>query len=154
MVNMLGRDYADQTCSIARALEVVGERWTLLILRDVINGKHRFDEMVESLGVTRTVLSQRLQHLVAEGVLERVAYAERPVRHAYQLTEKGAALTPVIAHLLWWGDAYYPEPAGPPRLLLHKDCGGQVSARLGCQTCGAVLGPGEIETRPGPGART
>lgn len=150
---MLGRDYADQTCSISRSLEVVGERWTLLVLRDVLLGRHRFDELVESLGVTRTVLTQRLRHLVAEGVLERSAYQQRPERFAYHLTAKGRALTPAIAHLLWWGDTYYPEPAGPPRLLRHGGCGGPVEGRFTCGDCGAELRAGEIVTEPGPGAR-
>ena len=149
---MLGRDYTDQTCSIARALEVVGERWTLLVLRDVLLGHHRFDELVESLGVTRTVLSQRLRHLVDEGVLERTAYQERPERFEYHFTAKGRALTPVIAHLLWWGDTYYPEPAGPPRLLRHRACGGPVEPHFTCGACGTELTGGDIETRPGPGA--
>ncbi len=147
---MLGRDYSDQVCSISRALEVVGERWTLLILRDVLLERHRFDEFVESLGVTRTVLSQRLRHLVDDGVLERTAYQQRPERFAYHLTEKGRALMPVIAHLLWWGDRYYPEPAGPPRLLHHRDCGGPVAPAFTCGDCGAELVAGDIDTEPGP----
>lgn len=149
---MLGRDYTDQVCSISRSLEVVGERWTLLVLRDVLLGRHRFDELVESLGVTRTVLTQRLRHLVEEGVLERSAYQQRPERFAYHLTDKGRALTPVIAHLLWWGDTYYPEPAGPPRLLQHRGCGGPVRSRFHCGDCGAELSGGDIDTVPGPGS--
>lgn len=148
---MLGRDYIDQVCSISRALEVVGERWTLLIVRDVLLGRHRFDELVESLGVTRTVLTQRLRLLVAEGVLERSAYQQRPERFAYHLTAKGQGLLPVIAHLLWWGDCYYPEPAGPPRLLRHRNCGGPVNPTFNCGDCGATLAPGDIATEPGPG---
>ena len=148
---MLGQDYADQTCSIARSLEVIGERWTLLILRDVLLGRHRFDEIVESLGVTRTVLTQRLRHLVAEGVLERRAYHQRPERFEYHLTAKGQELMPVIAQLIWWGDRYYPEPAGPPRLLVHHGCGGAVEAAYRCTTCHAELSGGEVDTRPGPG---
>ncbi|CAN5376211.1 helix-turn-helix domain-containing protein [soil metagenome] len=149
---MLGRDYSDQICSISRSLEVVGERWTLLILRDVLLGRHRFDEFVESLGVTRTVLTQRLRHLVDEGVLERTAYQQRPERFDYHLTDKGRALTPVIAHLLWWGDNYYPEPAGPPRLLQHRDCGGPVEPRFICADCQVQLTAGDIAAQPGPGS--
>jgi DNA-binding HxlR family transcriptional regulator len=148
---MLGQDYADQTCSIARALEVVGERWTLLVLRDVILGRHRFDELIDSVGVTRTVLTHRLRHLVAEGVLERRPYQQRPERFEYHLTAKGRHLTPVIAQLMWWGDRYYPEPAGPPRLLVHEGCGGLVHAAYRCGECQAELSPGEVGTRPGPG---
>jgi len=148
---MLGRDYSDQICSISRSLEVVGERWTLLILRDVLLGRHRFDEFVESLGVTRTVLTQRLRLLVDEGVLERKPYQQRPERFDYDLTDKGRALTPVIAHLLWWGDHYYPEPAGPPRLLQHRDCGGPVEPRFFCGQCQAELTAVDIVAQPGPG---
>ncbi len=148
---MLGRDYSDQVCSISRALEVVGERWTLLILRDVLLGRHRFDEFVESLGVTRTVLTGRLRHLVEEGVLERTAYQQRPERFEYHLTDKGHALMPVIAHLLWWGDRYYPEPAGPPRLLRHRHCGGLVRPGFTCGDCHAELAAGDIATETGPG---
>jgi DNA-binding HxlR family transcriptional regulator len=149
---MLGRDYADQVCSISRALEVVGERWTLLILRDVLLGRHRFDELVSGTGVTRTVLTRRLGLLVDEGVLERRRYQQRPDRFAYHLTEKGAALTPVIAHLLWWGDRYYPEQAGPPQLLVHTDCGGAVEPHFTCNGCGAEMGSGDVTPVPGPGA--
>jgi len=148
---MLGRDYSDQICSISRTLEVVGERWTLLILRDALLGRHRFEEFVESLGVTRTVLAHRLRHLVDEGILERTAYLQRPERFEYRLTDKGRALLPVIAHLLWWGDRYYPEPAGPPRLLLHRDCGGPVRPAFICGDCGSELTSGDVATEPGPG---
>ena len=147
---MLGRDYTDQICSISRSLEVVGERWTLLVLRDVLLGKHRFDELVDSLGITRTVLTQRLRHLIDEGVLERTVYQQRPERFAYHVTDKGRALTPVIAHLLWWGDTYYPEPAGPPRLLLHRGCGGPVQPHFSCGNCGTELRASDIATAPGP----
>lgn len=148
---MLGQDYEGQICSIARALEVVGERWTLLILRDVLLGRHRFDEMVDSLGVTRTVLTNRLRHLVDEGVLERRLYQQRPERYAYHLTVKGQQLTPVIAQLMWWGDRHYPEPSGPPRLLAHLDCGSAVEAAYRCADCGTDLGPDEVTAVPGPG---
>lgn len=151
---MLGRDYTDQVCSISRSLEVVGERWTLLVLRDVLIGKHRFDELVDSLGITRTVLTQRLRHLTHEGVLERRAYQQRPERFEHHLTDKGRALTPVIAHLLWWGDTYYPESAGPPRLLLHRDCRGPVQPRFTCGDCGTDLHAADITTEPGPGWQT
>ncbi len=148
---MLGRDYSDQICSISRTLEVVGERWTLLILRDALLGRHRFEEFVESLGVTRTVLAHRLRHLIDDGILERTAYRQRPERFDYRLTDKGRALLPVIAHLLWWGDQYYPEPAGPPRLLLHRDCGGPVRPPFSCGDCGSELTAGDVATEPGPG---
>ena len=115
---MLNRDYEGQNCSIARALEVVGERWTLLIIRDVFLGLHRFDELQESLGIARNVLTDRLNRLVDEGVLERVLYSERPERYEYQLTKKGRDLQIALAALSQWGDAYLSEK--PPRLLRRK----------------------------------
>src|SRR5712664_4793077 len=101
---MLNRDYEGQNCSIARALEVVGERWTLLIVRDVLLGLHRFDEFQESLGIARNVLTDRLNRLVDEGVLERVLYSERPERYEYQLKKKGLDVQLVLAALGTSGD--------------------------------------------------
>src|SRR5712671_4413335 len=115
---MLNRDYEGQNCSIARALEVVGERWTLLIIRDLLLGLHRFDELQESLGIARNVLSDRLNRLVGEGVLERVLYSERPERYEYQLTKKGLDLNIALTALRQWGDKYLSEK--PPRLQLRK----------------------------------
>ena len=101
---MLSRNYEGQDCSIARALEVVGERWTLLIVRDVLLGLCRFDQLQQSLGVARNVLAARLGRLVDEGVLERVPYSKRPPRHEYRLTEKGRELEPALTALRRWGD--------------------------------------------------
>ncbi|MGX6447011.1 winged helix-turn-helix transcriptional regulator [Patulibacter sp. S7RM1-6] len=147
---MLGREYETQVCSIARALEVVGERWSLLLLRSVFLGVHRFDALQESLGVTRSVLTARLRHLEDEGVLERRPYQERPARFEYHLTRKGRELWPVLVHLMRWGDEHYPEPEGPPRLLLHRGCGGSPDGAMTCDRCGEVLGGRDLETRPGP----
>jgi DNA-binding HxlR family transcriptional regulator len=148
---MLGRTYEDQTCSVARALEIVGERWTLLVLRDVFNGVRRFEDLQRSLGVARNILTCRLNLLVDEGVLERVAYQERPERFEYRLTEKGLGLWPVMIGLLRWGDEHYPEAAGPPRIVEHRNCGGQVGDHLTCTRCGAELGPRDVRALPGPG---
>src|SRR5437870_5214703 len=115
---MLNRDYEGQNCSIARALEVVGERWTLLIIRDVLLGMSRFDQLQESLGIARNVLTDRLNRLVDEGVLERVLYSERPERYEYQLTKKGLDLQIALTALRQWGDDYLSEK--PPRLLRRK----------------------------------
>jgi DNA-binding HxlR family transcriptional regulator len=147
---MLGSDYNDQVCSVARSLEVIGERWTLLIMRDVFLGRNRFDALVESLGVTRTVLTKRLGHLVTEGVLVKRAYQERPERFEYLPTAKGRELYPIIALLTMWGDRHYPDPAGPPRLLLHRGCGGALTARFLCDRCGRALEPDDVESQPGP----
>jgi DNA-binding HxlR family transcriptional regulator len=112
---MLKRDYAGQDCSIARALEVVGERWTLLIVRDVFLGRSRFDQIQDSLGVARNVLSDRLGRLVEHGILERVRYSERPERYEYRLTEKGRDLHLALAGLRQWGDRYLSEPGSELR---------------------------------------
>ncbi len=147
---MLGKDYEGQVCSIARALEVVGERWTLLVVRDVANGVSRFDDLVESVGVTRSVLTARLRHLEAEGVVARHRYQDRPERFEYRLTGKGAGLLPVLAHLLWWGDEHYPSPGGPPRVLVHADCGGAVTSDHRCAGCGRPLAVSDVVSLPGP----
>jgi DNA-binding HxlR family transcriptional regulator len=149
---VLPRTYDNQTCSIARALELVGERWTLLVIRDAFLGKRRFDEFHESLGVARNVLSNRLGRLVEAGILERVRYQERPERHEYRLTDTGHELNVALLALMHWGDRHL-APEGPPRLAEHVGCGGAVVEEVVCARCGVVLGPGEIDTRPGPGFR-
>ena len=149
---MLGRDYPDQLCSIANSLEVIGERWSLLIIRDVFNGNRRFGEMQASLGVARNVLSARLQRLVDEDILERRPYQENPPRHEYFLTEKGLDLWPTLIALLNWGDRYSPSPEGPRRLIVHKQCGGTVSERGICESCGKLLTARDAKQVPGPGA--
>lgn len=144
---MLRRTYDGQACSISRSLEVVGERWSLLIVRDVMLGIRRFDDLAASLGITRSVLSTRLDHLVAEGVLARERYQERPDRFEYALTAKGLELWPVLMHLLDWGDRHYAGDDGPPRLIEHADCGGRMSSDLTCVRCGERLRPDNTTTR-------
>ncbi len=136
---MLARDY-DLDCSIARTLELIGERWSLLVIRDVFLGNRRFDEIQTSLGVARNVLASRLGRLVDEGILERRPYSERPLRHEYFLTEKGLDLWPVLVALMGFGDKYsLPEGEAPPVRIVHKDCGGHVNDRRICERCGAEL---------------
>jgi DNA-binding HxlR family transcriptional regulator len=149
---MLQRDYPDQVCSIARALEVVGERWTLLILRDAVLGMQRFEEFQADLGIATNVLTNRLKRLCDEQVLERVPDPERPGRPKYVLTAKGAQLGPALIALMKWGDRHYPAPGGPPRLTIHAGCGGSIGPDLLCDGCGEPMRPGEIDLRPGPGA--
>ena len=148
---MLGRDY-DQACSVARTLEVLGERWTLLIVRDVLTGKRRFDQIRENLGIARNVLARRLERLLAEGILEKRPYQERPTRYEYFLTERGLDLWPVLVSLIHWGDRHLAGPAGPPMLIVHKDCGGTIDDRRICQRCGKQLTVREARAVPGPGA--
>jgi DNA-binding HxlR family transcriptional regulator len=149
---VLHRTYDDQNCSIARALEVIGERWTTLIVRDAFLGVRRFDDFQRSLGVSRGILADRLNGLIEEGILERRRYQDNPERHEYRLTEKGRDLWPVIMAMLNWGDRYAAE-GGPPRLFFHRDCGGAVTDRRACAKCGAELTVRDVDTRPGPGAR-
>jgi DNA-binding HxlR family transcriptional regulator len=150
---VLRHDYPGQICSIAKALEVVGERWTLLIVRDVMNGNRRFGELQKSLGVARNVLSARLQRLVEEDILERRPYQSSPERYEYFLTEKGLDLWPALVALLAWGDRHSPEPNGPPMLIVHKECGGEVNDRGICESCGKVLHARDARPLPGPGVR-
>jgi DNA-binding HxlR family transcriptional regulator len=148
---MLGRTYDGQVCSIARSLEVLGERWTLLIVRDVLLGLRRFDDFQHSLGVARNVLTDRLARLVETGVLERVPYQQRPPRYEYQLTPMGRELAVPIVSLMHWGDRHLAGPAGPPRLTHHRDCGGTLQASLTCTACGQSVGAADMEVVPGPG---
>jgi DNA-binding HxlR family transcriptional regulator len=149
---MLQRAYPSQVCSIARSLEVVGERWTLLILRDAVLGLERFEEFQESLGIASNVLTNRLKLLCDEGVLERVRDEQRPGRPKYVLTAKGRELAPALITLMKWGDRHYPTPQGPPRLTLHAGCGGNVGADFRCERCGQHTAGGDIELPSGPGA--
>ena len=149
---MLPRTYDGQRCSIARALEVLGDRWTLLIVRDAFLGIRRFDDFQRSLDVARNVLTDRLGRLVAAGILERQRYQDRPERFEYRLTDKGLDLWPVTISLLQWGDRHYLHPEGPPRIIRHRDCGGQPTRHLTCDRCGAQLGPQDVVAERGPGA--
>jgi DNA-binding HxlR family transcriptional regulator len=149
---MLPRHYDSQNCSIARALEVLGDRWTLLVIRDAFMRVRRFEDFQRNLGVARNVLADRLARLVDEGILKRVPYQDRPARYEYRLTEKGIGLWPVTMALVQWGDAYYAPAAGPPVVVRHRDCGGQLTRHLTCTKCGAELGPRDVVGEPGPGA--
>ncbi|HVS98966.1 MAG TPA: helix-turn-helix domain-containing protein [Solirubrobacterales bacterium] len=149
---MLRRDYPGQACSLAKSLEVIGERWSLLIVRDVLNGNRRFSAIQSSLGIARNVLSARLQRLVDEDILERRAYQESPPRHEYFLTEKGLDLWPSLLALMHWGDRHSAGPDGPPLRVIHKGCGGEASDRGICESCGEVLTARDAAAVPGPGA--
>jgi DNA-binding HxlR family transcriptional regulator len=148
---MLRSDYADENCSIARTLEVVGERWTVLVLREGFLGTRRFDDFQRNLGVARNVLQSRLERLVDAGVFERRRYQERPERHEYVLTTSGVDLWPVLVSLLQWGDRHA-APNGPPVVLEHKDCGGALDDRRRCTRCGEDLDAWQVRARRGPGA--
>jgi DNA-binding HxlR family transcriptional regulator len=149
---MLGSSYESQMCSIAGALDVVGERWSLLIVRDVMLGLRRFDELQADLGIARNVLQTRLTKLLEQGVLEKRMYGERPPRYEYRLTDKGLDLWPTMVALMQWGNRHTAPAAGPPVLLEHRDCGGGVDGHRICEACGARLSVTDVRALPGPGA--
>jgi DNA-binding HxlR family transcriptional regulator len=142
-------------CPVSRALEIIGEKWTLLVLRDAYYGVRRFQDFQQHLGVPRPVLSQRLTKLVDEGVLRRVPYQEpgsRP-RHEYRLTQKGRDLFPIIVALMEWGDRYETGPEGPVTVLTHRDCGAQVHLEMRCDEGHVAGSVREVLGLPGPGAQ-
>jgi DNA-binding HxlR family transcriptional regulator len=139
--------FADMDCSIAQALDVVGEWWSLLILRDAFQGVRRFEDFQRRLGVARNVLSERLQRLVDEGVIERRLYQSKPDRYEYRLTDKGLDLYPVIIGLLRWGDKWASGTDGPPLILSHRQCGHDVTPVLSCPACGEELGARDMGFR-------
>jgi DNA-binding HxlR family transcriptional regulator len=134
-------------CSVARTLSVIGDRWTLLILRDCFMRSRRFEEFQRSLGVTRHVLSDRLRKLVDAGILEKVRYQEKPARDEYRLTEKGLDLYPVMVSLLRWGDRWMAGERGAPLTLVHKACGQRMHPALVCPECGEPVGPRDLITK-------
>ncbi|MGH9047259.1 MAG: winged helix-turn-helix transcriptional regulator [Acidimicrobiales bacterium] len=141
---MLPRSYDSQPgCSIARSLEIVGDRWTMLVVREALSGTGRFDDFQRNLGIARTVLTERLVRLVDEGLLRRERYQERPERFEYRLTAKGLDLWPVLMALLSWGDRYAVDGA-PGLVVQHRDCGGRVIDRRLCGECGAEVGPLDV----------
>ena len=149
---MRWHDLDREDCSVARTVSVIGDRWTLLVLRDCFLGVRRFDLFEARLGVTRHVLADRLKKLVKTGVLTRSAYQDRPARYEYRLTEKGLDLWPTMVALMQWGDRYAAPVAGPPVLLEHRGCGGPVDRHRVCASCGLKLAPADVRALPGPGA--
>ena len=141
----------DRNCSIAQCLEVTGDWWTLLILRDVFLGVRRFDGLQADLGISRNVLARRLDGLVADGILERRPYSDAPPRAEYVLTEKGRDLWPVLSAMRQWGDRWV-APAGPPVEVVHVGCGERTTVVPTCAACGEPLTAGDVHAVPGPGA--
>ncbi|MDX1735496.1 MAG: helix-turn-helix domain-containing protein [Halioglobus sp.] len=146
---MKWHELAQQQCSVARSLAVIGDRWTLMILRDLFLGARRFETLRDSLGISRTILTERLNLLESEGVIRRHAYQERPLRHEYHLTGKGVDLYPVLLTIVGWGDKYYAGEDGPPIVQHHKACGHDFHAVLTCSECGEAVSPFETEPRAG-----
>jgi DNA-binding HxlR family transcriptional regulator len=151
-------EYLDQdmaNCSVGRAVELVGQPWVLLILREAVRGVRRFSDLQDHLGVSRSVLSERLEGLVENGLLERRSYQERGQRRRseYALTEKGRDLYPAVSALRQWGDRYLADPEGPATLATHRDCGAAVRVALVCGHGHTITSHEDVERRPGPSAR-
>ncbi|MEI9887916.1 MAG: helix-turn-helix domain-containing protein [Rhizomicrobium sp.] len=147
MDRMRWNDLAKEDCSLSRTLAVIGDRWTLLILRDAFLRVRRFEDFEASLKIARRVLSERLALLVEEEILKKVPYQERPVRFEYRLTEKGLDLYPAILSLVHWGDRHYPTKNGPPIVHNHLNCGHDFRSVLACSQCGEAVGARDVAVR-------
>ena len=147
--------YDSDTCSIARTLAIVGDRWTLLVLRDVANGVGRFDELAGHLGVARNVLAGRLARLVEVGLAERIAYREPGARerYEYRLSGPGRELVPILLAFMRWGDRHLAGPEGPPAVVRHADCGAPVRISLTCEDGHELGDRPRLRVEPGPGGR-
>ena len=143
--------FRDMNCSVAQCLEVVGEWWTMLIVRDLFMGVRRFDDFQERLGISRNVLTERLNKLVEQGIVERRPYQERPKRHEYVLTEKGIGLWPVLNAMRQWGDEWE-APNGPRIDIVHRSCDHVTTGVIVCEHCRAEMGARDVRAVPGPGA--
>ncbi|HEV7720929.1 MAG TPA: helix-turn-helix domain-containing protein [Iamia sp.] len=144
--------FGAMTCSIARTLDVIGEPWSPLILRDVWVGIARFDQIQADLGISRKVLTERLKWLVESGVLERRQYEAHPPRHEYVLTAKGTELVDLLMVMVGWGDRWADDGAGPPVLYRHRACGRISHVELRCAHCEAPMHADDVELLPGPGS--
>lgn len=148
---MLGRTYETQNCSAARALELVGERWSLLIVRDALfRGYTKYTEFQRELGIAPNVLAARLERFVEAGLMTTRPAADGHRHHEYVLTEKGRSLQPVVMALTAWGDRWA-APDGPPVVYRHQECGGEVEQSMRCRSCAADLEPADVLAAPGPG---
>lgn len=140
-------------CSMARSLEVIGDWWTPLIIRDLYYGIDRFDDLIEDLGISRNLLAGRLAHLIEHGIVERRRYADHPPRDNYVLTESGQAFIPVLMAIAAWGDRWATPDGGPPLVFKHRQCGHRFTPAITCDACGKPVEPEEVDTMPGPGGR-
>jgi DNA-binding HxlR family transcriptional regulator len=148
-------DYDPANCAVGAAVAILGERPTFLVLREAFNGVRRFADMQRRTGIPRQVLSDRLAHLVQEGLLRKVPYRDsgQRSRHEYRLTAKGLDLYPVLVGLMQWGDTYAAGPDGPPVVLRHRDCGEPVHLQLACGAGHVLESARDVTPVPGPGAR-
>jgi DNA-binding HxlR family transcriptional regulator len=145
-----------ENCSIERTVAVLGDKWTLLVLREAFNGVRRFADIQAETGAPRQVLSARLTKLVEQGLLRRVPYQEpgQRQRYEYRLTQKGVDLYPILVSLMHWGDRYVADPEGPAMVLNHRDCGAPIHLEFRCAHDHPISGPREVTPIPGPGYRT
>jgi DNA-binding HxlR family transcriptional regulator len=143
--------FAGMNCSVAGALEIVGEWWTFLVLRDAFLGVRRFEDFQRRLGIARNVLTARLQTLVSHGILERRLYQERPERYEYRLTDKGLELHPILVSLMQWGDKWAGVADAPPMGLIHTGCGHPSAPRMVCDHCGEPVHARDMQPVTGPG---
>lgn len=143
--------FGEMACSIARTMDVIGEPWSPLVLRDVFAGVNRFDQIQADLGISRKVLTERLNHLVEQGVLERRQYDARP-RFEYHLTDKGVELVDLLMVMVGWGDRWLAGEAGSPVLYRHGACGQVSRVDLCCANCGEPMHAGDVDLLPGPGS--
>jgi DNA-binding HxlR family transcriptional regulator len=149
--DVLGNRYESQVCSIARALEVVGERWSLLIIRNALFASStRYSDFQRSLGIATNILQDRLDGFVEAGLMRRRRYSKQPELHEYLLTEKGRDLAPALIALTAWGDRWA-APNGPPIIYRHTVCGSNLSHQVVCATCGPADDPAQVQADPGPG---
>lgn len=152
MTRMEHKSFAEAECPIARTIDHVGEWWSLLILRDAFRGRRRFDEFQESLGIARNILSRRLKRLVADGLLEKRLYEERPARYEYRLTEKGRDLFPVLTTLMAWGNRWAAPEGGPALIQVDRQTGRPIEPRLVDAASGQPIDPRQVRLAAGPGA--
>jgi len=138
-------------CSLARGLDLIGDWWSPLIVRDLFLGLTRFDELIENLGISRNLLTRRLKLLVGSGIVERKSYRRKPIRYEYRLTEAGRDLVPAILALTAWGDRWARPKEGSPMLFVHKRCGRQFQPQVTCSACGEVITADAVKTLGGPG---
>jgi DNA-binding HxlR family transcriptional regulator len=149
---MKWNDYARDRCAVGGALEIVGDRWTMTVLRELFLGIRRFGEIQRNTGAAKNILADRLQSLVANGILVRELYQERPARYEYRLTEKGLDLYPILIGLMAWGAKHAPAAAEPLVLVQHRACGTIGLPELTCTACGEQVGPRDMRAVAGPGA--
>jgi DNA-binding HxlR family transcriptional regulator len=148
-------DTSTENCTVQRTLDLIGEKWSMLVLRDAMNGVRRFDDFRRHVGLSESVLADRLRKLVAAGILGTVPYSEpgSRTRYEYRLTRKGWELWPAMIALKQWGDRYTADPEGPPLDVVHAECGAPVRAVVVCDAGHGTLIPPAARTRPGPSAR-